>query len=62
MDEMIQIITNVGFPIFMCLVLNKQLTESDKNHKEEITNITTALNNNTLAIQRLVDKFGDGEQ
>lgn len=53
-----QIINSMGFPIatFFCLAwyINKQ---SD-SHKEEIKNITDALNNNTLAITKLADKLG----
>lgn len=57
-NTLTQIINSMGFPIatFFCLAwyINKQ---SD-SHKEEIKNITDALNNNTLAITKLADKLG----
>lgn len=61
-------IGSLGFPIIACLALgwyvkyqtdnnNKQVAEIQKEHKEEITKVTEALQNNTLALQRLCDKL-----
>ena len=53
------LITNVGFPIFITLYLLKQNQDEENRHKEEETKLTDALNNNTLALQKLCDKIGD---
>lgn len=37
----------------------KQVDEMRKEHKEEVQKMTEALNNNTLALQKLIDKIGD---
>jgi hypothetical protein len=37
---------------------SKQLESMRKEHREEVNKMTEALNNNTLALQRLVDKLG----
>lgn len=59
-----------AFPIIMCLVMSwyvKYQTDNNRNdvnelnrlHREEMAQVTTALNNNTLAIQKLTDFITD---
>lgn len=68
MNDIVQIISTLGFPIAACIgacffikyqfdSYAKQLEDMRKDHKEEIGKMTEALNNNTLVIQRLVDKL-----
>ena len=68
MNEIVQIISTLGFPIAMyvgaCFFINyqfdpnaKQMEDLRKEHKEEIKQMTDAINNNTLVIQKLVDKI-----
>lgn len=72
MNDVVQIISAVGFPIVAALGCayfvkwqyeqnQKQLEEMRKEHKEEVQKMTDALNNNTLVIQKLVDKFDKGD-
>ena len=56
----VQAISTVGFPIVMCGALFWYMIQQRNNHTEEITKMTEALNNNTLAIQKLLDKL-DGD-
>ena len=55
--NIITVISNVGFPICMCLVLLFYLRESDKKHDEEVAHLREALNNNTLVMQQLISKL-----
>ncbi len=68
MDTWVQVITSVGFPIFACLAMGyyikhtidcyrEDIKELQKDHKEEIGKVTEALNNNTQALQHLVDSM-----
>ena len=50
-------ITNVGFPIASCIFLALYIRENQKQHKEEITALTNKLNEQTLTVQKLVDKI-----
>lgn len=61
-----QLITSVGFPIVACGGMAwyvKYITDRDREdlkeertlHDEEMLKVTEALNNNTLAIQKLTD-------
>lgn len=57
-SALVQAISSVGFPIVMCLLCMYYVKYMSDQHKEEIDKMSEALNNNTLAIERLVDKLG----
>ena len=62
------LIGSVGFPIVACIAMgwyvkyqtdqnNKEVENMRKEHKEEVQKMTEAINNNTIAMQTLVDKI-----
>ena len=68
MNDIMTMITTVGFPILACIFMGwyvKHQTDQyrddvkdiQQQHKDEITKVTEALNNNTLALQKLCDKL-----
>lgn len=70
-ETIIQIVQTVGFPIAMCVAMggyvkyteDKSREERIKlqaQHAEEMNTVKAALNNNTLALQKLVDEFNKG--
>lgn len=56
-DQIIQMISTVGFPIVCCGALFWYMMKESSSHKEEVAKITEALNNNTLMLQKLCDKL-----
>lgn len=50
-------ISTIGFPAAMCIILLLQMNKQNEAHRDEITTLTNALNNNTLVVQKLVDKL-----
>lgn len=65
-QDVLSAITTVGFPIVCCIAMAwyvKYSTDSNKEeiaklneqHREEMKEVTTAINNNTLALQKLCD-------
>lgn len=50
-------VSAVGFPIVFCLILYKTMLDQNRQHKEESDKLTEAVHNNTLVIQKLVDKL-----
>jgi len=58
MDEVIQIIQTLGFPIAVAIALFWQNMKMQDQHKEEMAKVTEALNNNTIALTELKDKIG----
>ena len=57
-SAIIQIISNVGFPIAVCLICFWYVNKLTETHKEEVNKLTDALNNNTLVMQKLCDRMG----
>lgn len=69
--DWIQAVSVLGFPIVMCGAMawyvkyitdvnNKQIEQLNNTHKEEMKDVTEALNNNTLALQHLTDLIERG--
>lgn len=50
-----QAITTVGFPIVMCLCLAWYCMKLNDTHKAETDKFASALNNNTIILQKLCD-------
>ena len=70
-QDYINLISTLGFPIIMCgamawyvKYITDQHREETKNlneqHSKEMSEVTEALNNNTLALQKLCDKLESG--
>lgn len=61
LNDIINIISAVGFPIFCCVYIMekfvKELNEMRIAHKEEVKNLSDTLNQNTLVIQMLIDEM-----
>lgn len=57
MNEVVTLITNVGFPIGLTLILLWYIYDSNNKHKEEMDKMSEALNNNTLALTKLIDRL-----
>lgn len=57
-NAIIQIISGVGFPVAVCLICFWYINKQEEAHKEEVSKLTDALNNNTLVMQKLCDKMG----
>ena len=60
-NTVIQLVTTLGFPIVCCIALFWRMIKSDENHKEEMDKLSEALNNNTLAINKLNERLHNGE-
>ena len=56
-DSIVSIISQFGFPILTCLILFWYIYNENKNHKEEMAKMSDAINNNTIALNKLIDKL-----
>lgn len=57
-NEIIQLVGSLGFPIVCCVALFWRMIKSDEQHKEEMDKISTSLNNNTEALLKLTERLG----
>ena len=53
-QTIVQIISNNGFPIIMCLLLYRQMLTSEEAHKQEIEGLKESITANTNAINALI--------
>lgn len=51
------IISTVGFPIAISIYMLYTLQKMNENHRTEIDNLRKAIENNTVAIVKLVEKL-----
>lgn len=72
--NLLSAVTTVGFPIVMCGVMawyvkyitdknREEINKLNTKHEEELSEITTAINNNTIALTKLCERmeYADGE-
>lgn len=56
-NELSTLISTLGFPIGMCLIMCYYINKINDAHKVESDKFAEALNNNTLVLQKLCDKL-----
>lgn len=68
-NDVLTAVTTVGFPIVCCGAMmyyvkyttdkhREEIESLNAQHKDEMKEVTSAINNNTLALQKLCDKMG----
>lgn len=68
MGEITNIISSMGFPIAMCVLMcyyikytqdnyRKDISDLNEKHKEESTKLVQAINNNTIVIKELSERL-----
>ena len=70
MGDISQLISSIGFPIAMCVLMcyyikytqdnyRTDINSLNEKHKEETTNLVQAINNNTLVIKELSERLNN---
>lgn len=57
--EIANMISSIGFPIVMCLLIFKRMDEQDNRYQEQIKVMTESLNKNTEAINLLKENISN---
>jgi hypothetical protein len=57
-NVIVQLISSLGFPIACCVAMFWQNNKLNESHKEETAKLNEAINNNTIALNQLIDKLG----
>lgn len=55
--DITNLISTVGFPIVMCIVLFNFMEKNDDKREEEAKELREVINNNTLVLTQLVSKM-----
>ena len=72
-QTIMQAITSVGFPIVCCVIMmyyikyrddvsREEIQHLTDQHRQEMSEITEAIHNNTMAIQKLIDFLNAGDK
>ena len=65
MNEIVNLISSVGFPIVMCLIImffwNNQYSKTMQELRETISRLTDVVADNTKALALLEQRLGDDE-
>lgn len=56
-SDLSTLISTLGFPIGMCLIMCYYINKINTDHKVESNKFAEALNNNTIVLQKLCDKL-----
>lgn len=56
-NDLSTLISTLGFPVAMCLIMCYYINKINDAHKEETGKFADALNNNTVVLQKLCDKL-----
>lgn len=67
-QDIVTLIQSIGFPIVMCGLMawyvkyitdknREQITDERQAHKQEMSEVVSALNNNTVVIEKLITKL-----
>lgn len=57
LNDLSTLISTLGFPMAMCLIMCYYINKINDAHKEETDKFAEALSNNTVVLQKLCDKI-----
>lgn len=55
--EIINMVSTVGFPIAMCLMLSWYVKTSNDSYREDIRSLQQSIDNNTAVMNKIIDKL-----
>lgn len=61
-SEIAGFISQLGVPVALLIAMFWLLDKERSDHKEEMKNLTTAINNNTIALTKLIERMDVNEQ
>lgn len=59
LNAVVQGVAQLGFPVAVCLICFWYINKMQESHRDEINKLSEALANNTLVMQKLVDRLGE---
>ncbi len=57
-NAIVQLVSSLGFPIACCIAMFWQNIKLNETHKAEVSKLNEAINNNTIALNHIIDKIG----
>lgn len=60
-DFVLNLLGNYAFPIIMCFIMAWYVRDSDTRHSKEVDALAQSIENNTLVMNKLLEKMREGE-
>jgi hypothetical protein len=57
-SDIAALISNIGFPVACVIVMFSMWNKERLDHKEEVKQMTEAVNNNTVVLKQILTKMG----
>ena len=57
-DTIVTLISQIGFPIAVCIICFWYINKIQSQHKEEMDKMSEAINNNTNVMTKLLERLG----
>lgn len=57
-NTIVQLVSSLGFPIVCCIAMFWQNNKLNESHKAEVSKLNEAINNNTIALNHIINKLG----
>lgn len=61
-NVIVSLIGSLGFPIVMCGIMSWYINKSEERHKNEIDKLSNSIDNNTIAMNKLVEHIERGDK
>ena len=61
-NTLITAIGSLGFPIVACILMGYMFIKFTDNYRADIKSMTEIVNNNTIALNKLIDKIDKEEE
>lgn len=55
--DSVQVISSVGFPIFMCLLLVKMMKDNEEKNANVISDLRETINKNTIVLTQIYERL-----
>lgn len=53
----VQGVSSIGFPAIMCIIILKYMQENDNRNREQVKELSKALENNSLVVTKLMERI-----
>lgn len=57
--EIVSMISTVGFPIAMCIMLCWYVKSTNDSYRQDIKSLQQSIDNNTAVMNKIIDKLGE---
>lgn len=62
MQSVVELVSNIGYPFAITLIMAWYIYYSEKNHREEVNKLSEVVQNNNVVLEKILTKLGEDEE